>query len=624
MSTPPKALMGELLVKEKLVSPGQLQMALEEQKRTGQRLGSVFIEKGIVTEKAIVESLARPGKVRLGELLVREKLITEDQLQAGLIEQKRSGRRLGRALIEKGIVTEDAIGHALARQFRAPFVNLKTFSVNPKLVNLLTETQARRLRALVLEETPLGVRIGMSDPTDLASYDEIVKIIKRDVALAVVTELSLLATIDRVYRRTGEIVGLAQQLEAELATGSDDFGQLMGLSTGAEDAPVVKLLQTIFEDAVGARASDVHIEPQEQRLQIRFRIDGNLQAQTEADIKIAPALALRLKLMSELDISEKRLPQDGRFNVRVRDHRIDVRISTMPTQYGESVVMRLLSQNTGLLGLDRLGLPDGLLDRIRAVVSKPNGMLLVTGPTGSGKTTTLYATLNELNTPNRKIITVEDPIEYRLAGINQIQVHDKIDLSFERILRSTLRQDPDVLLIGEMRDQATVETGLRAAMTGHMVLSTLHTNDAASTPMRLIDMGAPKYMVASSLRMVLAQRLVRIICDTCSFSQELSPAEEEWLLAELGEGADIASCARGAGCGHCNGTGFTGRTGVYEALVMNQGLVRAVNRADMDTFAEMASVQMAGQTMRRHAALLAVAGRTTVAEAMHVGAEVEE
>jgi MSHA biogenesis protein MshE len=624
MSTPEKNLIGELLIKERLVSPGQLQTALEEQKRTGQRLGSVFIDKGIVTEKAIVETLARPGKVRLGELLVREKLITQDQLQTALDEQKRTGRRLGRSLIDKGVVTEEAIAEALARQFRAPFVNLKTFTANPKLVGLLPETQARRLRVLVLEETPLGVRVGMADPTDLTAYDEIVRIIKRDVALAVVTESALLATIDRVYRRTDEIVGLAQQLEAELATGSEDFGTALGLSPGVEDAPVVKLLQTIFEDAVGARASDVHIEPQEHKLQIRFRIDGVLQGQTEADIKIAPALALRLKLMSGLDISEKRLPQDGRFHVKVRDHRIDVRISTMPTQYGESVVMRLLNQNSGLLGLDRLGLPDGLLDRIRAIVAKPNGMLLVTGPTGSGKTTTLYATLNELNTPNRKIITVEDPIEYRLPGINQVQVHEKIDLSFARVLRSTLRQDPDVLLIGEMRDQATVETGLRAAMTGHMVLSTLHTNDAASTPMRLLDMGAPKYMVASSLRMVLAQRLVRAVCDVCRVPHAPTPAEQEWLAAELGESFDASGCAHGAGCGQCNGTGFVGRTGVYEALEMNQRLLQAVNRGDVQAFAEVATGQMAGQTMRRHAALLALAGRTTVSEAMHVGAEVDE
>ena len=435
--------------------------------------------------------MARPEKIRLGDLLVRETLISAEQLQSALAEQQSSGRRLGRVLIDTGLVTEEAIANALAGQFRAPFINLKTFNVSPQTVLLLSETQARRLRAMALEETPLGLRVGMADPTDLAAYDEIVRIVKQEVQLAVVTESGLLATIDRVYRRTGEIDGLAQQLQAELGTGTSDFGTELGLTPGVEDAPVVKLLQTIFEDAIGARASDVHIEPQQSGLQIRLRIDGVLHAQTEADIKIATALALRLKLMAGLDISEKRLPQDGRFNIKVRDSRVDVRMSTMPTQYGESVVMRLLVSNTALLNLDRLGIPPAILARIRVILSNPHGMLLVTGPTGSGKTTTLYAALNELNTPSRKIITVEDPIEYRLAGINQVQVHEKIELTFDRVLRSTLRQDPDVILIGEMRDKDTVETGLRAAMTGHLVLSTLHTNDAASTPIRLIDMGAP-------------------------------------------------------------------------------------------------------------------------------------
>ena len=568
--------------------------------------------------------MARPEKVRLGDLLVQEQLISAAQLQAALDEQKRTGRRLGRVLIDSGAVTETSIATALAGQFKAPFVNLKTFQAAPATIALLSETQARRLRALALEETPLGVRIGMADPTDLAAYDEIVKLVKQDVVLAVVTESALLSTIDRVYRRTGEIDGLAQQLHAELSTGAgSDFGAELGLTPGVEDAPVVKLLQTIFEDAVGARASDVHIEPQQSGLQIRLRIDGVLHAQTEADIKIASALALRLKLMSGLDISEKRLPQDGRFNIKVREHRIDVRISTMPTQYGESVVMRLLINNAQLLSLDRIGLPPALLARIRALLATRQGMLLVTGPTGSGKTTTLYAALNELNTPARKIITVEDPIEYRLAGINQVQVHEKIDLSFDRVLRATLRQDPDVILIGEMRDQATVETGLRAAMTGHLVLSTLHTNDAGSTPLRLVDMGAPRYMVAMSLRLVVAQRLLRVVCDVCRAPHQPRPHEREWLAAELGDAVDTSACVEGAGCNQCAGTGYVGRTGVYELLEMNQAMVRVANRGDPQEFAEAAAAQMAGHTLWRHAAELALAGRTTIDEAMQISSRID-
>jgi MSHA biogenesis protein MshE len=441
----------------------------------------------------------------------------------------------------------------------------------------------------------------------------------------VVNESLLLQTIDRVYRRTEQISGLAQELGQELSDGGGgiDFAAL-GLSTTVEDAPVVRLLQTVFEDAVGVRASDIHIEPQEARLFIRFRIDGVLHVQTEAEMRIASAMVLRLKLMSGLDISEKRLPQDGRFVVRVRNAQVDVRISTMPTQYGESVVMRLLNQSSGILGLQRLGMPPQILERVLEVVHRSSGMILVTGPTGSGKTTTLYAALEEINSPERKIITVEDPVEYRLPRINQVQVQEKIELTFGRILRSALRQDPDVILVGEMRDQETVEVGLRAAMTGHMVLSTLHTNDAISTPIRLLDMGAPRYMVAMSLHLVLAQRLVRIVCESCMTEHKLLPSEREWLRHEVGEEAESHTYRHGVGCPQCNNTGFLGRSGIYEMLEMTRPVVQAANSSDPAQFLEMARRQMHGHTLRRHAAGLAMQGRTTVEEAMKVSSQLEE
>ena len=464
--------------------------------------------------------MARPEKVRLGEILVEQKLLTQEQLKLALDEQKRSGRKLGRVFIEQGYVTEEEISEALAKQLQIPYINLKYFNIKPGVTQKLPETQARRFRAILLEDNAKAMKVGMADPTDLNAYDEIARILKREIEIAVVTESQLLATVDRVYRRTGEITGLAQELQAELGDAVVDFGAL-AVTPGLEEAPVVKLLQSVFEDATQVRASDIHIEPQERQLIIRFRIDGMLHLQTEADSKIASALVLRLKLMSGLDISEKRLPQDGRFNVKVRNSMVDVRISSMPTQYGESVVMRLLNQASGILTLDKLGMPPKILERVHAVLRRPSGMMLVTGPTGSGKTTTLYAALSELDTPERKIITVEDPVEYRLPGINQVQVHEKIELTFARVLRSALRQDPDVILVGEMRDRETVETGLRAAMTGHMVLSTLHTNDAVTTPVRLLDMGAPRYMVALSLQMVLAQRLVRLICESCAEAHTL-------------------------------------------------------------------------------------------------------
>jgi MSHA biogenesis protein MshE len=567
--------------------------------------------------------MARPEKVRLGEILVQQKLLSEEQLQFALGEQKRTGRKLGRVFVENGLVTEEQISGALASQLNIPYINLKFFNVNPEQVRLLPETQARRFRALALEERSGALLIGMVDPTDLFAYDEISRLVKRNIVLAVVNESELLQTIDRVYRRTDEITDFARELEQDLGDVIVDFGALGG-TPGLEEAPVVKLLQSVFDDATQVRASDIHIEPQEKRLQIRFRIDGVLHLQTEADIRIAPSLALRLKLMSDLDISEKRLPQDGRFSIRVKQQQIDVRISTMPTQYGESVVMRLLNQSGGTLRLDSIGMPAAMLKKFRAIVQRPNGLVLVTGPTGSGKTTTLYGALSELNTLEKKLITVEDPVEYRLPGINQVQVNDKIELTFARVLRSALRQDPDVVLVGEMRDQETAQIGMRAALTGHLVLSTLHTNDAVSTPIRLLDMGVPRYMVATSLQAVLAQRLVRVICESCSEDVALSAGEQEWLKCELGERVDQHRYLHGRGCSHCNGTGYRGRTGVYEMLEMTEAVADAANHPDPAHFLKIGQAQMAGETLRRHAVALVLAGKTTVGEAMRISNQFED
>ena len=567
--------------------------------------------------------MARPERVRLGEILVQQGLLSQEQLGAALEEQKRSGRRLGRVFIESGFLTEDQICEALARQLKIPYVNLRTFDVQPELLARLPESQARRFRAVVLEARGRVLRVGMVDPTDLNAYDELSRQLKSDIELAVVSESELLGTVDRLYRRTEEISGLVQELGEEIGDTSIDFAGV-SLATTAEDAPVVKLLQSVFEDAMQVRASDIHIEPQEVRVVIRFRIDGLLHVQTEADAKIAAPLVLRLKLISGLDISEKRLPQDGRFNMRVRNQQVDVRLSTMPTQYGESVVMRLLNQSGGMLTLDRLGMPAPILERIRAIIERPSGMVLVTGPTGSGKTTTLYAALQQLNTRSRKIITVEDPVEYRLPGINQVQVNEKIDLSFERVLRSALRQDPDVILVGEMRDRATVETGLRAAMTGHMVFSTLHTNDALSTPIRLLDMGAPAYMVSMSLQLVVAQRLARTICESCARPHTLEPYERAWLRVDVGDRVDSFPYRKGAGCQRCNGTGFSGRTGIYELLEMTRPVVEAANSGDTNIFVEAARRQMGGRTLRRSALELALRGRTTPEEAMRATSEQED
>jgi len=568
--------------------------------------------------------MARPEKIRLGDLLIQQDLLTDEQLKLSLDEQKRSGRKLGRIFVESGYVTEEGISKALARQLQAPYIDLRTYQLNNELIQRLPESQARRFRAVILEDRGETLLVGLSDPTDLTAYDELARVLKRDIDLAVVTESQVLATIDRTYRKTEEIAALSKELTSDLGDVPVEFGELLGLSSGQDEAPVVKLLQTVFEEALRLRASDIHVEPQQKKLRIRFRIDGVLHVQTEADQKIAGAVSLRLKLMSGLDISEKRLPQDGRFVIYLKNTPVDVRISTMPTQYGESIVMRLLNQNTGLLRLENMNMPKRILDRLREAIHHPSGMVLVTGPTGSGKTTTLYAALNELNGTDKKIITVEDPVEYRLPGLNQVQVHEKIDLTFSRVLRTALRQDPDIVLVGEMRDQETAEIGMRAAMTGHMVLSTLHTNDALSTPIRLLDMGIPQYMVALSLQLVLAQRLVRVICESCAQPYTPNPNEREWLRLELHDRVDAQKYMKGIGCTHCNGTGYQGRTGVYEMLEMTNEVVAATNQGDTNAFVQVARKQMGGNTLRRDAVRLVVAGRTTVEDAMRISSQYED
>ncbi|MDP2761530.1 MAG: ATPase, T2SS/T4P/T4SS family [Sideroxyarcus sp.] len=567
--------------------------------------------------------MARPEKVRLGDLLVQQKLISPEQLEFVLEQQKRSGRKLGRVLVDNGFISEDKISETLGKQLNIPYINLKYYNPNLDIVRSLPENQARRFRTLALEERNGAILVGMTDPTDLFAFDEISRILKRDIDVAVVTEGQLLQTIDRVYRRTDEISGLAREVSADLGEGYIDFGALSD-TVGSEEAPVVKLLQTMFEDAVQIGASDVHIEPQETRLQIRFRIDGALHLQTEADSNIAGALALRLKLMSGLDISEKRLPQDGRFNIRVREQAIDVRISSMPTQYGESVVMRLLNQSGSFLTLDKLGMPPDMLKRFREIIQRSNGMVLVTGPTGSGKTTTLYAGLAEINTIDQKIITVEDPVEYRLPGINQVQVNEKIELTFSRVLRAALRQDPDVILVGEMRDAETAQIGMRAAMTGHLVFSTLHTRDAAGTLFRLVDMGAPKYMVASSVQVVLAQRLLRRVCESCREPHQPTPQETEWLQAEGVARGEWGELVHGRGCAHCNGTGYHGRMGVYEMLEMTQEMADAAAHEESSYFMQAARDHLKGRSMIDSALAEMKLGHTSIAEVMHIRNQIED
>jgi MSHA biogenesis protein MshE len=563
----------------------------------------------------------RPEKLRLGDVLVQQRVISQEQLQKTLQLQQQTGRKVGRLLIESGVITEELLADALSRQLRIPFINLKTYPFRADIVKLLPESSARRFRALVLEDKGDSLLVAMADPLDLFAYDEITRLLKRNVNIAAVPESQLALACDRLYRRTDEISGLARALEKDLGD-AVDFGELTA-SAGAEGAPVVRLLQSLFEDATQVGASDIHIEPKETSLQIRVRVDGVLQTQTQAEKRIGAALAQRIKLMAGLDISEKRLPQDGRFSVRLKDQTIDVRLSTLPSTYGESVVMRLLSQQGGVRRLDSIGMPAAMLSRFKELLARTSGLILVTGPTGSGKTTALYAALAEVKTDELKVITVEDPVEYRLPGITQVQVNDKIELTFAKVLRATLRQDPDVILVGEMRDTETAEIGLRAAITGHLVLSTLHTRDAISTPFRLLDMGVPPFMVATSLQAVIAQRLVRLNCDTCAEPYEPNAQEAAWLTNMIATGEPFKP-KRGRGCSACNGTGYSGRQGVYEMLEMDTVLTQAASRSDPAAFLSAARERMAGHTLMHHALDLVRQGRTTLSEAMRVGYDTED
>ena len=562
---------------------------------------------------------ARPKQIRLGDLLVKHEMITQNQLELALTSQKSTGHKLGQVLIDSGMITEDHLLNFLARQLNIKYIDLRRFEYQSDTVKRIPENLARRYLAMALVEEGNHFLVGMSDPTNIFAFDEIAKLLNKPIHLAVVREKDLLAALDKSYPKTQELSGLAAELELEI--GAEDTPT--SLNENLQGAPVVKLLYTLLEDAIQSNASDIHFEPIEKELRIRFRIDGQLRIQTTAERRVASALISRIKLMAGLDISEKRMPQDGRFNLKIQHHNIDVRVATLPTQYGESAVLRILNLSKGIQNLDRIGMPEPLLKILRHLIHNPYGLVLVTGPTGSGKTTTLYSALAERNDPSLKVITVEDPVEYRLAGVNQVQVNPKIDLSFTRILRAILRQDPDIILIGEIRDRETAEIALRAAMTGHLVLSTLHTNDALSTPVRLMDMGAEPYLIAGALKGILAQRLVRKICENCSENHDIHAVERHVLETEFGTELAQIQFKHGKGCRQCNATGYAGRVGIYELLEITTELATPIQEGNLTKFAQRAREQAHYQSLKTNAIQLAMDGITTVNEVLRVAFSTE-
>lgn len=563
-------------------------------------------------------------KTPIGELLLKNKLVTEEQLSKALDIQAKTGKKLGKILVDEGIIPEKDMYKYLADQLQIPFIDLTHYDLNFKLTTSLNENYARRFQAILLEENIKEgyFLVGMVDPLDIFAIDELQRSLNKKIKPAIVKEKDLTRILDLIYRRESDIKKLANDLLSELKIGTAQLGEDVAIKQA--DTSIAKLIDSLFEDALQINASDIHIEPAENFLRIRLRVDGLLQEQIiqTTEKHIGNAISQKLKLLANLNISEKRLPQDGSFNIRTRGMNIDVRLSTMPTQFGESVVMRLLNQSANLLDLAAIGMPKQMMDRFRELIRLPRGIILVTGPTGSGKTTTLYGALTEINDATKNIITIEDPVEYRIDRLNQVQVNAALELTFARVLRASLRQDPNVILVGEIRDAETASIALRAALTGHLVFATLHTNDAVSTIIRLLDIGVENYLVASTVRAVLAQRLVRRICDSCITEYQPTIQENIFISNFIGDKIKDIPLKHGSGCTNCNYTGYKGRIGVYELLEFESSMLEALRRNDTALFYKIVAENRKSKNLLENALDLANQGVTTLEEVIRVAGEI--
>ena len=549
--------------------------------------------------------------------LIQEELLSESDADKVTEDHKAAGGKLSTFLVENNYLTEDQYLSSIAKYMGMPVFDLKDFKFSAELLQFLPEKIARQFGAILLYKEDGYIYVGVTDPSNLAAQDELRRVIGKPVKFAAVQAKNFTHVIDTIYRRTADIEGYADVLKTELSgdtlTGDDVHFEA--------DSPVTKLLQSIFEDAIQVGASDIHIEPAETALRIRLRVDGVLQEQILNQKEVSNALIVRLKLMSGLDISEKRIPQDGRLRFHVNKVEYDARLSILPTQYGESAVMRILDKSGSLKSLDKLGMTQDQLKRFNQWLSVSNGIILVTGPTGSGKTTTLYSALKKLNTADVKILTAEDPIEYHLDRICQVQVNTKVGLTFSSVLRSALRQDPDLILVGEMRDQETATIAVRAALTGHLVLSTLHTNDAGSSPLRLVDMGIEGFLVTATIRGILAQRLVRQNCHVCIKPDELSEEAIIWLKESremTDDDIEQLNPQIGHGCAHCHHTGYAGRAGIYELFEFSPAMSEALREADQEKYMDEVEKEMKGRSMVDHGLQLVKAGKTSIEEVIRV------
>ncbi len=559
---------------------------------------------------------------RLGELLVREKLISLQQLRKAQDEQKRSGQNLGYTLAKLGYISDTEITSFLSTQYRLPAINLDEYEIDADVLKLVNREVCEKHKIIPVSRSGSSLIVAMADPTNLHAIDDIKFLSGFNVEPVVASETAILASIERYYNvgPSYEEVMAEFQLEDEDIdfTATEEEFNALELERASEDAPVVRLVNVLLLNAIRKGASDIHVEPYEKKLRVRYRIDGVLHEEMTPPLKLKNALVSRMKIMSQLDIAERRLPQDGRIKLKLgKGREMDFRVSVLPTMWGEKVVLRLLDKSNLQLDMAKLGFDPKPLEDFKWAIEQPWGMVLVTGPTGSGKTTTLYSALSDLNRPGVNISTAEDPVEYNLHGINQVQMHDDIGLNFAMALRSFLRQDPDIIMVGEVRDFETAEIAVKAALTGHLVLSTLHTNDAPATISRLLNMGVEPFLITASVNLVLAQRLARRVCADCKKESELDPQA----LADMGFSAaqlEGLKVLRGAGCATCNGTGYKGRVALYEVMRFSDDLKEMVLQGASTAELKAAAIKRGMATLRASGIKKVIEGVTTPEEVLRV------
>ncbi|MBI1911332.1 MAG: type IV-A pilus assembly ATPase PilB [Deltaproteobacteria bacterium] len=558
---------------------------------------------------------------RIGELLLREKLITSDQLKKAIDEQKKSGGRLGYNLTKLGYITEKDLTTFLSRQYGIPTIDLSSQEIEPDIIKLIPEDVSQKYQIIPISRTGSTLVVAMADPSNIFAIDDIKFLTGYNVEPLVASDAAIKAAVERYYE-TPEM-GLEGVLtefdEGEMEVIKDEEEvDLMDLKKAVEDAPVVKLVNLILTDAIKKGASDIHIEPYEKSFRVRYRIDGILMEVMKPPMKLKNAIVSRIKIMSQLDIAERRLPQDGRIKLKLsKNKEMDYRVSVLPTLFGEKVCLRLLDKSNLQLDMTKLGFEEKALQDFMSAIHRPWGIVLVTGPTGSGKTTTLYSALSELNKISENISTAEDPVEFNLMGINQVQMHDDIGLNFAASLRSFLRQDPDIIMVGEIRDYETAEIAIKAALTGHLVLSTLHTNDAPSTVNRLLNMGIEPFLVSSSCNLILAQRLARKICKDCKVKL---PTNEK-VFIDLGispQEAHKLECYKGSGCATCGGTGYKGRIALYEVMPFTESVKEMVLNGASSAEIKRAAIKDGMKTLRMSGITKVAEGVTTIEEVIRV------